>query len=325
MASKRNRKLFSIKDELVNKSREAALSSVQIFNNPQIQFKSELFIVTMCISWTYLLHAYFRKRKIDYRYSKVINRRRKFDKTKGGADKHWELERCLDEEHCPLDQNTKNNLRFLIGIRHEIEHQMTTRIDDTLSAKFQACCLNYNHYIKKLFGSDKGIDRYLSFSLQFAAIEEPQKEVLDAFKDDLPVNISSFVTKFESSLSEDEYKSPQFGYRVLFVPKTAARKGQADRVIEFVKADSSLAAEANRVYIKETEKAKYLPSQIVEEMRSKGFSKFSMHNHSMLWKKSKAKDKSKGYGVGIAKTWYWYQSWYEVVLNHCESSGSKYK
>jgi hypothetical protein len=36
------------------------LTAVQIYNNPQIDFKSELFIVTTMIAWTYLLHAYYR-------------------------------------------------------------------------------------------------------------------------------------------------------------------------------------------------------------------------------------------------------------------------
>jgi hypothetical protein len=42
---------------LVKKAREAMLAAVQIHNNPQIDFKSELFIVTSVIAWTYLLHA----------------------------------------------------------------------------------------------------------------------------------------------------------------------------------------------------------------------------------------------------------------------------
>jgi hypothetical protein len=33
------------------------LTAVQIYNNPQIDFKSELFIVTTVVAWTYLLHA----------------------------------------------------------------------------------------------------------------------------------------------------------------------------------------------------------------------------------------------------------------------------
>lgn len=321
----RIRKIFSIKEELVSKSREAALAAVQIFNNPQIEFKSELFIVTTCIAWTYMMHAYYRDQEIDYRYFLKTGQRKKFDKTKGGAYKHWELERCLNDVKCPLDQNTKNNLKFLIGIRHEIEHQMTNKIDASLSAKFQACCLNFNHHIKKLFGNEYGIDKHLSISLQFAAIELPQQESMEQNKLEFPHNINSFVTGFEKTLTDEEYNSPLFAYRVLFVPKTASRKGHADQVIELVKGDSEVAAEANKVYIKEIERTKYLPSQIISDLKSKGIKKFKMHQHTELWKKEDAKAKHKGFGVMVANTWYWYQSWYDFVINHCQNNLNLYK
>ncbi|HAT8109704.1 TPA: DUF3644 domain-containing protein, partial [Legionella pneumophila] len=61
MAKQRKRSVFSIKNELIKKSQEAALAAIQLYNNPLITFKSESFIVLMNIAWTYLLHAYFRK------------------------------------------------------------------------------------------------------------------------------------------------------------------------------------------------------------------------------------------------------------------------
>ncbi len=127
------------------------LTAVQIFNNPNIQFKSESFIVLSVIAWTYLLHAYYRTNKVEYRYFEQKGQRKKFHRTKNGAYKYWELERCLNDKKCPVDNVVKSNLKFLIGLRHEIEHQMTTRIDNYLSARFQACCLNYNEFIKKQF------------------------------------------------------------------------------------------------------------------------------------------------------------------------------
>ena len=45
-----NRKLWSVKNELAVKSREAMLSAVQVYNNPNIQFKAETFIVLAVIS-----------------------------------------------------------------------------------------------------------------------------------------------------------------------------------------------------------------------------------------------------------------------------------
>ena len=79
--SKRVRAVGSISNELLKKSREAALAAVQIFNNPSITFKSEIFIVLMVISWTYLMHAHFRKIGIDYRYFKTGAKRKKYEKT----------------------------------------------------------------------------------------------------------------------------------------------------------------------------------------------------------------------------------------------------
>lgn len=321
----RVRRAFSVSGELLTKSREAASAAVQIFNSPLITFKSEIFIVLMNIAWTYLLHAHYRKHRIEYRYYRQRGKKRVFDKTKSGAHKHWELERCLNDQQSPVDKDTANNLRFLIGLRHEIEHQMTSRIDSSLSAKFQACCLNYNDYVKKLFGEKYGIDKHLAFSLQFSSISREQAASLPV-PGEMPSHIKAFIEGFEGNLSDEEINSSRFAYRVLFVPKMANRKGQADQVIEFVKPDSALAVDVNKAYtvIKETERPKHLPSGIVRMMKEQGYQGFSIHNHTTLWQSLKAKDPSKGFGVMVQKTWYWYDSWVEQVKKHCEQNAAKY-
>ena len=324
--SKRIRLVGSIKSELLKKSREAALAAVQIFNNPNISFKSESYVVLMIIAWTYLFQAYFRGQKIEYKYWHLKGNRREFDKTKHGAYKYWELERCLNNEKSPIDKDTANNLRFLIGLRHEIEHQMTTRIDDILSARFQACALNYNTYIAKLFGAKNGIEKHLSFSLQFSTISTEQKELLEDYPD-LPANIQGYIKDFDAELSDEEFSNPHYAYRILFVPKTANHKGQVDRVIEFVKSDSPLAEAVNKEYfvIKETEKKKYLPTQIINLMKAEGYPAFKVYHHTQLWKSIDAKNAGQGYGTMVAgKTWHWYERWIEVVRKHCQENKEKY-
>ena len=86
----RTRRVKSIKNELIQKSQEAMLAAVQIYNNPQITFKAEAFISLAVISWTYLLHAFYRGERINYRYYRLEGRRKRYDKTKYGAYKHWE-------------------------------------------------------------------------------------------------------------------------------------------------------------------------------------------------------------------------------------------
>jgi hypothetical protein len=321
----RKRKIGSIKTELLMKSREAMLTAVQIFNNPNIQFKSESFIVLSNIAWTYLFHAYYRMKGIEYRYFTQHGQRKRFEKTRKGAYKYWELERCLNDSNCPIDKIAKLNLKFLIGLRHEIEHQMTTKIDDYLSARFQASCLNYNHYIKKLFGKNYGIDKFLSFSLQFSSIDEKHISQLRKF-DDLPSNIATYINDFDSTIPDEEFNDLKYSYRVLYVPKSVNHKGQADKVIEFLPANSPEAEKLNKEYvlIKEREKKKYLPSAVWEKMQEKGYVKFGQYQHTKLWKSMDAKDPKKGFGVQVAKTWYWYESWVKVVEKHCEDNRESY-
>lgn len=322
----RKRKVWSVKQELLIKSREAILCAVQVFNNPNIVFKSESFIVLANIAWTYLLHAYFRDQKIDYRYYDKIKVRKRFHKTKRGAYKYWELERCLNNKLSPIDNVTASNLKFLIGLRHEIEHQMTSRIDDYLSARFQACCLNYNDYIKRLFSNNYAIDKHLSFSLQFSSISEEQQNQLKSFSE-LPKNIASYIADFDKDVSDDSYNDPRYAYRVLYIPKTVNHKGQADKVIEFISPDSPEAEGLNREYrlIREREKPKHLPSHIVEKMKESGYPRFNMHHHTNLWKAKDGKNPGKGYGVLVANTWYWYDNWIDIVKEHCINNRQLYQ
>lgn len=324
--AKRVRRVCSVREELLNKSREAALAAVQIFNNPNVTFKTETYIVLMNIAWTYVLHAYYRAKKVNYRYFTQGAKRKQYDRTKNGAFKHWELERCLNDEQCPLERGVVQNLKFLVGLRHEIEHQMTTRIDDLLSARFQACCINYHDSVASLFGEEYGIAKHLAFSLQFSSLSSEQVDTLEQ-QAGLPSHIKRYIEGFDGALDPEEFASTKFAYRVIFVPKTTNHPNQADQVITFVKADSEIAKTANAAYavIRETERPKWLPSQILAKMKAEGFSRFLMSHHTDLWKNRDARNTSKGYGVQIAKTWYWYDIWLTEVRKHCDANAEAYR
>lgn len=316
MAKKR---VGSIKNELILKAREAMLAAVQIHNNPQITFKSETFVTLAVIGWTYLLHAYYRSKNIDYRYFHRIGNRKYYDKTKNGAEKRWELERCLNDEQSPIDKDTAANLRFIIGIRHEVEHQMTGNIDEYISAKLQACAINFDYYIGHLFGEKYSLNKELALAIQFSPLSPVQKgELRD--NPHITTNIRNFVSEFERNLSDESLLNLHYAYRVLFVPINVHRKGQADQVVEFIKSDSTLAEGMEKTYamIKETEKQKYLPSEIVFIIQGEGYAKFTINKHTKLWQSKDAKNPKYSYGVQISKTWYWYGTWLKEVKAFCK-------
>ncbi len=311
-------------DELLIKSREAMLQAVQTFNNPKSFFRSELFIVSAVIAWTYLLHAFYKKEGVDYRHHTRENGRNKVARTKEGAERYWELAKCLKSKKCPLDDATKANLNFLITIRHEIEHRMTSRIDNSFSAKFQACCLNFNTYVKQLFGNQSGLDKELSFALQFAGVNAEQQKQM-ATLTDAPDNITMAQTKFENGMDEAAYNDERYAVRFHLVQKTSNRKSKSDAVINVVPADSEEAQTVNRVLLKEAEKNKWKPKQIVDLMKKEGHPSFSMRDHTLLWKERNAKDPKKSYGVQLSDgQWYWYENWINQVRDHCKNKKDKY-
>ena len=138
----------------------------------------------------------------------------------------------------------------------------------------------------------------------------------------ISLNVKNFVVDFEDVLSDEALSSSRYAYRVLFVPINAKRKGQADQVVEFVKSDSPLAEGIEKTYavLKETEKRKFLPGEIVSLMKEKGYDKFSI-NASILnfGSLENAKDPRYSYGVPISKTWYWYETWLKEVEKYCET------
>jgi hypothetical protein len=184
-------------DELLIKAREAMIAAVHVFNGAGLTFRTELFIVTAMIAWTYLLHTWFGREGIDFRYTNSDGTVRK---TKQGEDCYWDLAMCLHHANCPTSHGAIHNLEFLIELRHEIEHRSTNRIDDAVSSRLQACCINFNDEIKRLFGSQFGLERRLPIALQFVTFSSDQLAVLKKASS-LPPHIASMMREFDSKLS----------------------------------------------------------------------------------------------------------------------------
>lgn len=328
--AERKRRVYSVKDELLKKSQEAALAAIQIFNNPLITFKSESFIVLMVISWTYLLHAYYRDQGIDYRYYTKKTQRKKYDTTTKGAYKYWELERCLNEKACPLDKATKDNLKFLIGIRHEIEHQMTNKIDDYISGKFQACCINYNESIKKHFGKSHAIDKTVPIALQLFSFGENQITQLKDI-DGVPKNLIDFVSDYENGL--DSKNDPKYSYRVIYIRDNVNHEGQADVAYRFVDEKSADGKEIHNILVKNVTRKKLSETVIVDHVNAAGFLKFNRASHQRFWKERWKTAKIRntaaakgGFGELIMDNiWTWYEdTWLPEVMEYCEKNRAKF-
>ena len=308
-------------DELLVKAREAMIAAVHTFNGAGLTFRTELFIVTAVIAWTYLLHAWFKREGIEYRH--IV--RGEVKTTREGADKYLELGACVRHARSPVSAGAKKNLLMLLELRHEIEHRSTSRIDDAVSAKLQACCINFNDAIKDWFGAQCGLERRLPIALQFVTFGVDQRSALKKVSG-LPDHIEAAIDNFEERLSDEEYRDPAYRYRVAFVPIVKQRESAADVAIDFVPRDSEKAEDIN-VLLREVERNRYLATEVVRLMNDAGFPRFRIHDHTRLWQDLDAKGDGKAFGRegDYASSWVWFEPWIERVRAHCEEQGNRYQ
>lgn len=90
------------------------------------------------------------------------------------------------------------------------------------------------------------------------------------------------MDNFHSGLTDDEQKDPKFRYRVAFVPKVSGKAAKADFAVEFVKPGSPEAEAVERMLLKEVERPKYLPSEIVAKVKAAGYQAFKMYDDTLL-------------------------------------------
>ena len=307
-------------DELLIKAREAMIAAVHTFNGAGITFRAELFIVTSIIAWTYLLHAWFKRERIDCRH--VV--RGTVQTTREGADKYLELSACLKHARSPVGLGASKNLKILLEIRHEIEHRSTSRIDEALSAKLQACCINFNDSIKNWFGAQYGLEKRLPIALQFVTFGADQRTILKRASS-LPGHIEAAIDTFEEALTDDEYRDPSYRYRVAFVPVVKSRASAADTAIDFVRGGSEEADEIS-ILLKEVDRNRYTSTQVVAKIRDDGFLLFSQYHLTRLWRELDGKNEGKGFGRqgDYQNTWVWFESWLLRVRAHCEEHRERY-
>ena len=292
--------------QLVQKASEAMKTAVGIFNNPQVRWKSETYIVNAIIAWTYLLHAFFMTKGIDYRYMKDGVAQL----TDDGRPRYWELSRCLAVNDCPLTAAVKLNLQYLIAIRNEIEHRMSDNIDRFIEAKLQSCALNFETALVAWFGQQCSIAEDLAFAIQFAEISLQTNPHIIGRKQ-LPDVITAVNKLIEEGMSDADYNDPRYSYRVYVAPRTVNNRAKADQAVVFAPAGSDI-----EMAIREVERPKHTAGQIVEKMRKEGHAAFTMYGKDgfvRFWQSLDAKKPGKGYGVQVAGSWFWYDKMVEEV------------
>ena len=109
------------------------------------------------------------------------------------------------------------------------------------------------------------------------------------------------MDSFERQLTPEQQADPRFAFRVFMVHKTANRAPGADLAVELVPPGSDIAEKFNMA-LKEVEKRKYLPKEIVRIIGAKAgivSPSIATRNYGNGWRRKPGK----GYGaVAVGKS-----------------------
>lgn len=295
----------------VMRAREAMISAVRGYNDPNMIFKNEHFCVLANIAWTYLVHDYLESLGVE------IN---------DEAGRAISLSRLLKKESCPIEnKGVIENLNQIIDIRNRVEHTYYEDYKNRLGNLFQACCLNFEMYLTDWYGAQVSIANQVGLALQFCNIDEEQLSTLESYN--LPPRLEAMYRNLdavESGLGSDK---EFFTLRVYYTQEaTSKTKAHIERLIS-----SSDESADSKTVIKKVTKKKVSEKEIIKIITDEGYSLFSSFYHQKFWKTkwTNAKIRNKKairYGEVIYKTnWLWYEEeWLPEVREHCKKNISFY-
>jgi hypothetical protein len=299
--------------ELLEKSRESAMLAVDIYNKPATKFRSFGFIVLMNIAWTSLFHAIFERRGIKYFYRKDNSNRYIYT---DGQKRAWHLNDCMKEYFKDRNPPVRENLRFFISLRNQIEHRFLPALDLKIIGECQALLLNYEKILTQKFGEDYSLGESLAIPLQLLTVDSKwRNKVLKEIQSREYKAVREYIDTFRYLLDETVWSSSEYNFKIFLNPELGNRQSSADIAVEFIPYDKDnlekMEKYKNKVaFIKEKQvpvvnPGKLKPGEVSERIKQTLGIKFqaSLH-HAKCWKYYKVRPPTKSKSPEKTKTKY---------------------
>lgn len=156
MARKKTDKL------LIEKSKEAFLMAIEIYNKPTIKYRVEGFSFFICNAWELMLKAYLIQKNgepsIYYKNGRTLS-----------------LEACIKKVFTNNKDPLRKNLESIIDLRNTATHFITEDYEQIYAPLFQANIINFVNKANKLVGIDvtEKIDQhFLSLSVSVDQLDD---------------------------------------------------------------------------------------------------------------------------------------------------------
>ena len=155
---------MTVKDKLLEKSKEAFIMAIEIYNKPTIKYRVEGFSFFICNAWELMLKAYMIEK---FGISSIYYNDNK--------NRTITLEKCLQKIITNNKAPVRNNLAKIIELRNISTHFITEEYEMVYIPLFQACVLNFVEKIKEYHNIDMTEiipQNFLTLAVSMKALDE---------------------------------------------------------------------------------------------------------------------------------------------------------
>ena len=155
---------MSLSEQLVNKSKEAFMMAIEVYNKPTIRYRLEGFSFFICNAWELMLKAYLIK-------------------TKGEASIYYpdkpnrtiSLENCIERVFTNAKSPIRGNFEKIIELRNTSTHFITEEYEMVYVPLLQACVFNFVEKMKEFHNVDMTEiipENFITLSVRITALDE---------------------------------------------------------------------------------------------------------------------------------------------------------
>lgn len=205
---------------LLNKSIEAFILGIEIYNKPTIKYRVEGFSFFICNAWELMLKAHiiqeFGEKEIYYR---------------DNPNRTITLENCIRKVFTNNKDPLRLNLEKIIELRNVSTHFITEEYEMVYIPLFQSCVLNFNEKMKSFHSIDMSEyipQNFLTLSITMKALKE--SEFIAKYPEELANKIFS-LKKDIDKLNEETSGNPIFAIDISHHHYITKDKSKADTFV----------------------------------------------------------------------------------------------
>ena len=219
-------------NEFIDKSTEAFILSLEIYNKPTIKYRIEGFSFLICNAWELMLKAYLLKNNETIYYK--------------DSNRTYSLSDCIKKVYSDKNTRIRQNLEKILDLRNTSTHFITMDYEVKYAPLFQACVLNYIIELNRFHS----VDITTKVSQNFITINTSLDPLTNKeIKIKYPPRIAEkLIQDFnEIDILTEEYNSERFSINVrqnLYITK---KKDEADFTVKIDKASNNRVAKVKEL------------------------------------------------------------------------------